>query len=331
MSADWYVLSHGQQQGPVKSDVIREMARAGVLQSGDSVRKGTGGDWVPANRVKGLFDAHDDLADAGIDVGEKKSAPTAHGLSHVKSIKECVAEEEKKKRAGVAFMSVLLWLLFVLVGIASFGVTLVIAAVGWLINRIMAEYNVRRLQALGTMAGAEQFPEIDKALSEVCHQFEVAEMPRVIVLNSSDVNAMAIKFARKKVIVLLSEILEGIIDRPAELRFVLGHEMAHHQLDHGGRGAFEIYKPAAYRAARELTCDNAGTAAAGDLESAKTSLKRLGVGNKLHGRLNEAFLESETRYIYSGLTGWLLKQYMTYPPLGKRLKNVEQFFRSHAT
>jgi hypothetical protein len=96
-------------------------------------------------------------------------------------------------------------------------------------------------------------------------------------------------------------------------------------LDHGKRGWFELYKPAAYKAARELTCDNCGCAAAGNSQAAKESLKRLAVGNQLFPRLSESYLAEEARYIYSGITGWLLKRYLKYPPLGKRMTSVEEF------
>lgn len=124
--------------------------------------------------------------------------------------------------------------------------------------------------------------------------------------------------------------LEGIIDQPAELRFLIGHELAHLVLDDTMGGKFLIYRPAAFKAAREFTCDNCGCAAAGDVSAAKTALKRLCVGNKMHHRLNEQFLEAESKYIYSGLTGWLLKQYLTYPPLGRRLANVREFHQAHS-
>lgn len=51
----------------------------------------------------------------------------------------------------------------------------------------------------------------------------------------------------------------------------------------------------------------------------------VGVGNALHKRLDEDFLISEADHIHSGLTGWLLKQYLTYPPLGKRIANLNDF------
>ena len=40
----------------------------------------------------------------------------------------------------------------------------------------------------------------------------------MVVINDSSLNAFAIKFAKKKVIVLVSETLEGVLDKPEELR-----------------------------------------------------------------------------------------------------------------
>jgi Zn-dependent protease with chaperone function len=204
------------------------------------------------------------------------------------------------------------------------GFILIFYALTWLVNALLAEYNVRKLQSLGTVATPEQFPEVHDALREVCGRLGVAKLPRLIVISHSQVNAMAIKFARKRVVVLFSETLEGMLESPDELRFILGHEVAHTILDHGSRGIFELYKPAPYRAARELTCDNCGLLMGGDPDSARMALKRLGVGNRLAHRLNDDFLMREGVYIYSGLTGWLLRQYLTHPPLGKRIANINE-------
>ncbi len=311
MGEDWYFRVNEQIRGPVSSTALRELATSGRLGRGDHVRRGNAGDWVTADRCRGLFEP---VVDA-----------VSTRLKSVRSVNACVSREERKKRFGVALMNGLVWLFVVALTLASWGALLILYGIGWVINHLLAEYQVRKLQALGTAATEKQFPEVVHALREVCDQFGVDECPKVIILNMSETNAFAIRFARKKVIVLLSEMLEGILDRPAELRFILGHELAHIVLDHGARGRFELYKSASYKAAREMTCDNCGCAAAGDLEAAKTALKRLGVGNALRDRLDEPTLAAEAEHLYSGLTGWLLKQYLSYPPLGKRLGNIAEF------
>jgi predicted Zn finger-like uncharacterized protein len=246
-------------------------------------------------------------------------------------VRLCISREERKKRLGVALINTLVWMFLALLVVITFGFILLLYGFTWLINQLLAEYNVRKLQALGTEATPDQFPEITQALADSSAVLGVKDLTKVIVVNVNQINAFAVKFARKKVIVLLSETLEGVIDKPEELRFFLGHELGHVVLDHGMRGRFELYKPAAYKAARELTCDNCGCAASGNLPASKVALKRLAVGNQLHPRLNDSFLAAEARYIYSGLTGWLLKQYLTYPPLGKRIANVEGFYQDVLT
>lgn len=241
------------------------------------------------------------------------------------SVRDCISREEKRKRFGVAVLNSFLWLILIALVLLSTGVILLLYVIPWLISVLLSEYNVRKLQAVGTSATQEQFPEIADALADICQTFGVKKLPRVIVVNDSQINAFALRFARKKVIVLLSKTLEGVLDKPEELRFFLGHEIGHVILDHGARRYFELYKSAAYKAARELTCDNCGCVAAGNITAVSNALKRLGVGNRLLDRLNDDFLVAEAGYIYSGLTGWLLKQYLTYPPLGKRIQNAREF------
>jgi Zn-dependent protease with chaperone function len=335
MSSEWYLMSEGGVKGPFSAQQLRSMAQSGELGPEDRVRRGEG-PWAPASRVKGLFDDGLPLAapeltgPQGDRLKKATQAWSPRGLPGITSIKQCISRDERKKRGGAFLVSLLFWIMLGILAVSTVGIVLAVWIASWLIKKVVAEYNVRKLQAIGTAATPDQFPEIAQALSEVCGQFQVEHQPKVIVLNSRVFNAFAITFARKKVIVLLSEILDDMIDRPAELRFVVAHELAHLVLDDSWGGKFLIYRPAAFKAARELTCDNAGCAAAGDLESTKTALKRGGVGNKLHPRLNEQFLETEAKYIYSGITGWFLKQYLTYPPLGRRVSNVTSFHQAHA-
>jgi len=243
----------------------------------------------------------------------------------ITSIKQCISTEERRQRLGVAFLNLIVWLAIIVFCVLSFGVLLVFFLVGWIVNYLLAEYNVRKIQALGVTVSRWQFPQVAEALAEVCQRFGVAALPRVVVVNSGETNAFAVKFARKRVVLILSELLESILDSPRELRAVLGHEVAHTVLDHGARGAFEVVKPAKYKAARELTCDNVGLVAAGELEAAKTMIKKLCVGKRLFGALSEEAMVAEAEAIYSGFVGWLLRRHLTYPPAGARIKNLHRF------
>jgi Zn-dependent protease with chaperone function len=253
-------------------------------------------------------------------------------LESITGFSQCVSSAERRQRFGVAFTNLFLW---VLIGVAtvaltavSFGTFLIILGLSWLVRSLFSGYHVRRLQALGATVSPTQFPQVHQALVEVCSRFGVARPSRVIVVSSGETNAFAVKFARKKVILILSELLEGIVDQPAELRALLGHELCHTALDHGSRGTFEIYKPARYKAARELTCDNAGfVAAGGDLENATAMIKKLCVGKVLYRHLSDAALVEEALDIYSGFVGWLIRSHLTHPPAGARLQNLQDFAR----
>jgi Zn-dependent protease with chaperone function len=246
----------------------------------------------------------------------------------ITQFQQCISTEEKKGRASVTLVNVVIWLFLIFLTTCSFGALLLVAFVGWLLRSLFAEYNVRKLQALGTTASPDQFPAVAEAVTSVCERFNFAKRPRVIVLSSGETNAFAMKFARKRVMVILSELLEGIIERPEEVRALVAHEMCHNALDHGPRGVFEIYKSARYKAGRELTCDNAGLVAAENLDSAKTLIKKLCVGPKLYDHLSDRALITEAGYLYSGFVGWLLRGHLTHPPAGARLENLDRFWAS---
>jgi Zn-dependent protease with chaperone function len=357
MPTEWFCQISDDEYGPVTSAALRALAASGRLSTTDRVRKGRVGNWVTASQIAGLFDASKSVSKAprplpvavaapesdvyevveAIDdepvagIARDREPQRSRGLENVRSIKQCISKEEKKQRLFVILISGLLWFVLALFALATWGVLLIVYGMVWVLGRLFAEYNVRKLHAIGTAATSDQFPEIVEALNQVCAQFNVERQPRVIVLNARMLNAFALKIAQKHVIVLLTETLEGVLDHPAELRFFLGHELAHIVLDHGWRGVFERYKPAKYKAARELTCDNCGCACAQDLDAALTALKRLGAGNALYPRLNDHYLEREADYLYSGISGWFLRQYLRYPPLGKRLANIKSFAARQAS
>jgi Zn-dependent protease with chaperone function len=225
-------------------------------------------------------------------------------VNTITSVKQCLSDEERRQRAGVTLVNLLLWFLMLIFTLVTWGILLVVVGAAWMVRNLLSGYHVRKIQALGATVSDMQFPQVAEAVNDVCRRFGIAQVPRVVVISSGETNAFAVKFARKRVVLILSELLEGILDQPTELRAVLGHEICHGIMDHGMRGAFEIYRPARYKAARELTCDNVGLVAAyGDLDSAKTVVKKLCVGNKLSQRLSEEALMESIRACSAGSSG----------------------------
>ena len=243
----------------------------------------------------------------------------------VSSFSQCVSDREKSQRITVTFINAIIWILLLVLTALSMGIIAIAGALGWAINWLFSEYNVRKLQSRGASVSQAQFPTVWEAMQQVCRQFGVENTCRVIVIPSGEANALAIRYARKRVVLIFTELLEGIIDEPEQLRTLLAHELCHIILDHGARGFLERYKPASYKAARELTCDNAGLAAAGNLSSAQTLIRKLCAGKLLHTRLSDQALIQESEFIHSGITGWFIKQYLTHPPAGARIQNMADF------
>jgi Zn-dependent protease with chaperone function len=240
-------------------------------------------------------------------------------------VKLCLSPEERRKRLLNDFINFLLWAGIIYMVVDSYGGMLITFLFLLLLRRILAELLVRRLQAVGAAVSERQFPEIRNALRDVCEYLGVEKEPRVVILGISEVNALAIGYAKRRVIVLFSGTLTGILDKPEELRFVIGHEIGHHLLDFGLRRHIEIMTLPSFKAAREMTCDNIGHYVSGDLEQSKRLIRRLAVGHRLESRLDEEHLMEESDDVYSGFFGWLFKLTFTYPTVGKRIENLIEF------
>lgn len=250
-------------------------------------------------------------------------------LGQITKFEDCVSSEERKQRTLVYVINGFLWLALAVWTVLSCGMVLLFGGAAWLLRYLLSEFHVRSLESLGATVSPRQFPEIYTAAQEVAQRFNWKVMPRIIVIHSGEANAFAIRFARQRVIVILSDLLEGLIQHPAQLRFLLAHEMCHGALDHGPRGIFEIYKSMAFRQARELTCDNAGVVAAGSLDEACAALKLLCVGPRLQHLLVDAALVGDAVRINTGFSGWLVRQHLSHPPVGSRLQNLQRFCSNH--
>jgi Zn-dependent protease with chaperone function len=255
----------------------------------------------------------------------------------IRSFSDCISEMEKKNRTSVYLVSIVIWGLLALTLFGAFmggAEPLIfyaaIGGIGWLVNVITAEYQARMIRAIGARVTEDQFPEVYEAYEQVRARFGVREDIPIVIIEAGSVNALAIKFARKKMIVLFSELINAVKDNPQQLRFFLAHELCHCILDHGSRRFLELHKPAKFKRGRELTCDNAGVVAAGSSAEAVAALGKATVGKELWGKLHQPTLEAEAKEIMSGFSGWMLSRHLTHPACGERMKNAQSFAAFHS-
>src|SRR5437868_6937196 len=56
MDAEWYFKKLGKELGPFTASELRHRAQEGSIRPETWVRKSADGKWVPARKIKGLFD-----------------------------------------------------------------------------------------------------------------------------------------------------------------------------------------------------------------------------------------------------------------------------------
>lgn len=245
------------------------------------------------------------------------------------TFQKCVSPEENKAKVSFYLLNglvmtglaigLIVWI------IASFGVGLVVVGGIILLRYLFSGVTARMIRAQGVVVSKHQLPHIQKEINAVRSLFEFHKDVPVVILPHSALNALALKLAGKRMIILFSQVVEAVENDPAQLRALLAHEFCHQALDFSGIEQFALIKPARFQSARELTCDRAALLAANSLESTRMLLRKLAAGKELAAQLNDQALSDEATELYSGLTGWFVKNYLTHPPVGTRLNNVCDF------
>lgn len=81
MASEWFYQVMGEQVGPVSGTELRKLAQHGTINRDTQVRKGSNGNWVPAERVNGLFNASDKAPPPIPAVDSATSPRTEHAPS----------------------------------------------------------------------------------------------------------------------------------------------------------------------------------------------------------------------------------------------------------
>lgn len=183
------------------------------------------------------------------------------------------------------------------------------------------------------MISPQQFPHLHEMIVKGAEEIGLKQAPMAFVFNSSGVmNAMALKLIGRRQIWITSAILDCTDD--AQIRFVIGHELAHHAAGHLDfwrnlvkfPGHFVPFLGPAYSRARELTCDRIGCWLSHDLEASKSALQMLACGSaRLNAAMNPAAFQAQEAMV-PPIAGFFLAIFSQYPRLTQRVAEVAAFY-----
>ncbi|MQA41380.1 M48 family metallopeptidase [Rugamonas aquatica] len=174
----------------------------------------------------------------------------------------------------------------------------------------------------------QQFPDLHLRIEACCRRLALEVEPEAYLLQmGGSFNAFATRFLGNHIIVLYSDVVDALEERPDAINFYIGHEIGHIKRNHLRWSA--LLAPAslvpllgaAYARAREYTCDRHGFHACDDLKSAQVGLAALAAGGKRWRQMNASGYAAQAR-ASSGFWMSFHELVADYPWLVKRMAVV---------
>jgi len=206
-----------------------------------------------------------------------------------------VYKHEKSLFIITAVLSALLWL--VLIG-ATFGIALVYILLGYLFFLFAHSAFISHLKGSGVKISQEQYPDLHERLVKSCAKVDLKVIPEAYLLRTDFFNALATRFLGKNFIVLFTDVVDALEDRPGAIDFYIGHELGHIHRKHLVWNGFIIPGSifpiigTALRRAEEYTCDRYGAACCQSEDDIKAAIAAIAAGDTRWKSINiDAYLK----------------------------------------
>jgi Zn-dependent protease with chaperone function/type II secretory pathway pseudopilin PulG len=181
-------------------------------------------------------------------------------------------------------ISILVWLALL---VGTLGIALLYAPIAFLIYLFAQSALIAYLKGTAVKITPRQFPDLHARLMACSERLGISHVPDCYLLNGQGgFNAFATRFLGRNFVVLFSDVIDALEDRPGAVTFYIGHELAHIHRRHLAWGP--VLMPgsllplvgAAYHRACESTCDRYGAACCADTQDAVAGMTALAAGEK---------------------------------------------------
>lgn len=231
-----------------------------------------------------------------------------------------VYKHEKPLFLIAAILSSLFWVLLIL---GTFGVALIYLLFIWVFFIFAHSAFISNLRGTGVKITEHQYPDLHQKLLQSCQKVGLKQVPDAYLLRTDFFNALATRFLGRNFVVLFTDVVDALEDKPDAVDFYIGHELGHIHRNHLVWSTF--IAPAmilpllgfALRRAEEYTCDRYGAACCESEDDIKAAIAAIAAGDTRWKNINvDAYLEQvkETKGFwmsFNELTGdypWLTKR-----------------------
>jgi Zn-dependent protease with chaperone function len=238
---------------------------------------------------------------------------------------DLVYPRERALGAITLVLGILVWLALIL---GTFGVALLVLALGFLVYLFTQSALIAHIKGNGVELSATQMPDLHSQFLACCQRLGITTPPEAYLLNGNGtLNAFATRFLNTQYVVLNTDVVDAMDKHVDGVRFYMGHELGHLRMKHI-RGHLlrwpVLWLPllgAAYSRARESTCDRHGLACSGTPEGAARALAALAAGSQRWQQLDIRSYNRQTEHT-RGFWMSFHELISAYPWLSKRAARV---------
>lgn len=211
--------------------------------------------------------------------------------------------------------------------IVTYGIFLIILLLYPLFSWYLNRKSLALIHGSGVHVNEEQFPEIYRCLKTFKERLGLTKNIDVYVVESNLVNAFAVRFGKKNVILLTDDLIHSCLasGNPKAISFVIAHELAHISLDHTGLlRAWASRGWAKLRRYDEYSADSVATALVEDRSVAVNGLLIITVGYAMLPYINKAGILKQASEVAQNKYSKKAERHLTHPMPLNRLSRVLQ-------
>ena len=212
----------------------------------------------------------------------------------IASLRELRDPKENRALAWLAVFSVPVWILIVVWVIAGYGIPLLFIGLFLGVRRLAEMFTAAYIKTHALLVSERQLPELYQQVKASSERLGI-QPPNVYLLQQNVWNAIAMKLAGRRLVILLSGAVDSLLTKGdmKQLAFLVGHEIGHHYAGHldfrrrcSELGGWFPWLLLWYRRRAEFTCDRIGLYCSGSLKASLLALCNMTVGAQLADKVD---------------------------------------------